>query len=319
MDSFKQPNPMSLEGDPGKGWKKFKANFELFSVASGLDAKTTKIQAAALLHCIGEDVREIVETIVMTDTEKTDITLLKRKLEEYFVPKSNPSVESHKFNTRTQGAGEDMDSFVADLRRLAANCEFGALKEQLIKDRIVCGVRDSKVRDRLLREKDLNLTKAIDICRAAEQADLQIKQLCEGTTKLDVHGVKQQSNETKKAGKKTKPNVNQGVRHKKRGGMQTNGQRDYREASQRNDCHRCGYKHGYKCPAWGKTCMKCKKVNHFAKALLLGLRSINRPYVIKGLQLQMFLQGLRNVARDQRRFVDENRFSQMLSSNPFLQ
>ncbi|XP_024874017.1 uncharacterized protein K02A2.6-like [Temnothorax curvispinosus] len=157
---------MSLEGDPGKGWKKFKANFELFSVASGLDAKTTKIQAAALLHCIGEDVREIVETIVMTDAEKTDIT-------------------------------------------------------------------------------------------AAEQADLQIKQLCEGTMKLDVHGVKQQSNETKKAGKKTKPNVNQGVRHKKRGGMQTNGQRDYREASQqRNDCHRCGYKHGYKCPAWGKTCMK---------------------------------------------------------------
>lgn len=30
----------------------------------------------------------------------------------------------------------------------------------------------------------------------------------------------------------------------------------------------------------------------FLQALLPGLRSINRPYVIKGLQLQMFLQGL---------------------------
>ncbi|XP_067205331.1 uncharacterized protein [Linepithema humile] len=47
----------------------------------------------------------------------------------------------------------------------------------------------------------------------------------------------------------------------------------------------------------------------FLQALLPGLRSINRPYVIKGLQLQMFLQGLRNVARDQRRFVDENSFT----------
>lgn len=47
----------------------------------------------------------------------------------------------------------------------------------------------------------------------------------------------------------------------------------------------------------------------FLQALLSGLRSINRPYVLKGLQLQKFLQGLRNVARDQRRFVDENSFT----------
>lgn len=77
------------------------------------------------------------------------------------------------------------------LQRSAANCEFGALKEQLIKDRIVCGIRDSKVRDRLLRERYLNLTKAIEICRAAEQADLQMKQLSGGITKLEVHAVKQ--------------------------------------------------------------------------------------------------------------------------------
>lgn len=48
----------------------------------------------------------------------------------------------------------------------------------------------SRVRDRLLREKDLNLTKAIEICKAAELAERQIKQLCEGAMKLDVHGVK---------------------------------------------------------------------------------------------------------------------------------
>lgn len=106
MDSFKQPNEMSIEGDPGRGWKKFKVNFELFSIASGLETKTPQIQAAAMLHCIGEDVREIIETMTLTMAEKTDITILKQKLEEYFVPKSNPSVESHKFNTRIQGTGE---------------------------------------------------------------------------------------------------------------------------------------------------------------------------------------------------------------------
>lgn len=100
---------------------------------------------------------------------------------------------------------------MADLRRLAANCEFGTLKEQLIKDRIVCGIRDSKVRNRLLREKDLNLAKAIEISRAAEQAEHQIKQLCGGNTKLEVHTVKQHSNELRKASKQPKHSKNRGI------------------------------------------------------------------------------------------------------------
>lgn len=44
----------------------------------------------------------------------------------------------------------------------------------------------------------------------------------------------------------------------------------------------------------------------FPEPLLLGLRSVNRPYVIKGPQLHAFLQGLRIVATNQRRFSDEN-------------
>ncbi|OXU16519.1 hypothetical protein TSAR_008926 [Trichomalopsis sarcophagae] len=40
--------------------------------------------------------------------------------------------------------------------------------------------------------------------------------------------------------------------------------------------------------------------------LLLGLRFINRPYVIRGLELQIFLQALRDVARTMTRIDDEN-------------
>ncbi|XP_025264350.1 uncharacterized protein LOC112637886 [Camponotus floridanus] len=44
----------------------------------------------------------------------------------------------------------------------------------------------------------------------------------------------------------------------------------------------------------------------FLEPLLCGLQFINRPYVLKGPQLAIFLQGLRNVAVNKRRFVDEN-------------
>ncbi|KAK9721841.1 hypothetical protein QE152_g20006 [Popillia japonica] len=93
---------------------------------------------------------------------------------------SNPSVERHKFNTRIQRPDENFDTFLGELKKLEANCEFAQMKDELIKDRIVCGVLEAKIKNRLLREKDLDLTKAMEICRAAEQTEHQVRQLMNG-------------------------------------------------------------------------------------------------------------------------------------------
>jgi hypothetical protein len=55
-----------------------------------------------------------------------------------------------------------------DLRLKVKTCEYGTMADEMIKDRIVVGVQSDIVRGRLLREKDLNLSKAIDIGKAAE-------------------------------------------------------------------------------------------------------------------------------------------------------
>ncbi|KAK9700893.1 hypothetical protein QE152_g30930 [Popillia japonica] len=61
-----------------------------------------------------------------------------KKLDDYFIPKTNKSIERHRFNNRVQMPGEDFDSFIGDLRKLAKNCDFGGMKEELLTDRIVC-------------------------------------------------------------------------------------------------------------------------------------------------------------------------------------
>ena len=68
------------------------------------------------------------------------------------------------FNTRAQGATEGIDAYVKELRKLARNCEFEELHDSIIRDRIVCGIRSNEVRKRLLREKDLNLERAVEMC-----------------------------------------------------------------------------------------------------------------------------------------------------------
>ena len=48
----------------------------------------------------------------------------------------------HKFNNRSQEQTELINAYVNALRALTETCDFGALGDQLICDRIVCGVHD---------------------------------------------------------------------------------------------------------------------------------------------------------------------------------
>ena len=57
----------------------------------------------------------------------------------------------------------------------------------MIRDRIECGIRDDSVRRRLLREADLTLEKAIDVCRANEITSSQVKMLNE---EVEVHKIR---------------------------------------------------------------------------------------------------------------------------------
>lgn len=129
--------------------------------ANACNEKTPEVQTAVFLHCIGEEARVILETFEMTEAQRKDVKQIKQKFDDFFLPKKNVSVEIHKFNMRVQLPDESFDSFVKDWRQIVVNYEFITLRDELIKDRIVCGIYDHKVKDRLLRKPNLDLNKAI--------------------------------------------------------------------------------------------------------------------------------------------------------------
>ena len=59
------------------------------------------------------------------------------------------------FNQRNQKEGERIDNFVSELKRLSVTCEFGALTDSFIRDRIVGGVLSDALRGKLLKKADL--------------------------------------------------------------------------------------------------------------------------------------------------------------------
>ena len=91
--------------------------------------------------------------------------------------------------------GHSTRSLLTDLRNKAKTCEFGALRDTLIRDRIVCGIDSNTVRERLLRNTDLGLEDAIAAVRAAESSKIQLQKLNVPDRQVDALG-KRQQNET---------------------------------------------------------------------------------------------------------------------------
>ena len=80
--------------------------------------------------------------------------------------------ERFKFYERAQLPGERVNDFIAALRTLALKCEFAAFLEEAIRDKLVYGTSNSRIRKRLLVERDLTLKKAIEIANALEVVEI---------------------------------------------------------------------------------------------------------------------------------------------------
>ncbi|GFO22430.1 polyprotein [Plakobranchus ocellatus] len=170
---------LHLEGNIAENWRKW------YLEASELDKKPKKQQKAILLHTKGPDTLELINTFTFSEEEGIDdISVIMQKFEEHCKPKGNLIYDRHQFLTKQQQEGESFDQFVTELKRLSADCEFRELKDSLIRDRFVCGIHSAQLKERMLRDSDVTLVKAITLGRAEENAKQQLAEMRE--TKVEA-------------------------------------------------------------------------------------------------------------------------------------
>jgi len=71
--------------------------------------------------------------------------------------------ERAKFNNRLQEQGEPVAEFITELHNLAEKCVYGSLKEELIRDRIVVGILDKKLSEKLQLDENPILSVFIEM------------------------------------------------------------------------------------------------------------------------------------------------------------
>ena len=180
---------------------------------------------------------------------KNKIEPVLQQFVEYCQPRKNIPFERYRFNKRAQEAGESYDQYKTALRKLAEGCEFDTITpEEILHDRLIFGIRDAKVRERLLRESQLTLKKTDEICRASESTAAQMKEVSEGDT------------------------VNSVSFRNKFGRRPRGGNKGDTDESTKA-CGNCGRIHDpNNCFARGKTCNNCGRRNHFAALCRSGKR-----------------------------------------------
>ncbi|KAG7459264.1 hypothetical protein JOB18_021102 [Solea senegalensis] len=73
---------------------------------------------------------------------------LVKLLKDHYNHKPSEIVQRYRFNSRARKPGESVMEYVAVLRKLAQDCNYGERLSEMLRDRLVCGISDDRIESR---------------------------------------------------------------------------------------------------------------------------------------------------------------------------
>lgn len=173
MATFQIAPPEKFDFSQPDEWPKWLRRFERFRVASGVSANEEENQVNMLVYSMGERADDILHTFNLSVENKKKYDPVIEKFNAYFVKKRNTIFERAKFNQRIQESGKSVDSFITDLYSLVEHCSYGILQDEMVRDRIVVGLQNAKLSEKLQLDPALTLEKAVNEARQSEAVKKQ--------------------------------------------------------------------------------------------------------------------------------------------------
>ena len=240
-------------------WNIFLALSTIDSVLPEADRPLYK--ANTLLSCLSTSSLQTVLSMGLTDANLKDHEEIIKRLRERCNAGRNCHVWRQKFASHKQRADQSVDDWLCELRDLARKSDFGsdccaACEPTRILGQVVYGVHDPNVRVELLKQgAALTLDQALTIVRTAEATSRQAANItCSDTTPIQqVHRSAHKRGKGFGGPPKSRPPATSD--RKPSSHVATPG------------CFGCGALKRCEpgnCPALGKKCNKCGKLNHFA-------------------------------------------------------
>ena len=166
-------------------------------------------------------------------------------MKNHLQPRPSVIVERFTFHSRNRKEGETVAVYVAELKKFSEHCGFGDTLNDMLRDRLVCGINDGGIQRRLLSEPELTYKKALDLAQAMEAAERNV---------LDLKGSKVDTEKLYLV--KDTVSKNQGI-----------------------SCYRCGGNHrAAECHFKDLICHSCGKQGHIARVAEARLSGRNHHF-----------------------------------------
>ena len=206
-------------------------------------------QRSILLSVCGAKTYKLIRNLVAPDKpDSKTFKELAELVQNHRNPKPSEIVQRFKFNSRFRKEGESVATYVAELRQLTEHCNFGGVLEDMLRDRLVCGINDDRIQRRLLSETTLNFKKAYEMAVGMETAAKNARDIQQGSMTL----------EERQTPSGQQHNVNKVNEHMKR---QQSG-----DTPKGIECYRCGGRHkSDECKFKEEECYFCHKKGHIAR------------------------------------------------------
>ncbi|GFU21599.1 transposon Tf2-12 polyprotein, partial [Nephila pilipes] len=201
-----------------------------------------KTKTALFRHLCGEELKKQLRAFDLKPNDGCEGVTLQQVLQEfdkYFLDYQNEIFASFKFLEIKQEQGEKFTDYYSRLRNAVVECNYGESQDRMLRDKIIQGLLDKALQERLIREtskKAKTLQEIVSECKTAENSKVQASVMNE---KLSVNALKNFRNYRNQSKNNQKNEVN---------------------------CKQCGKIHEKKkCPAYGTKCRNCDGRNHWAK------------------------------------------------------
>ena len=106
--------------------------------------------------------------MTITEDERKSLEAIKKHLKAYCKDKKNITLIRFNFNQTQQMENQTFDAYLTELRHKVRHCEYAQLEDSLLVDRIIAGIRNDDVRQKLLQTEDLTLQRCVELCRLSE-------------------------------------------------------------------------------------------------------------------------------------------------------
>ena len=156
-------------------WDQYIERMENYFVANGIrqEEKKRSLLLAVISPANYRLLRSLVSPQKPSDKLYDEVVAV---MKAHHCPKPSVIVQRFRFHNRFRQPGESVSTYISELRALSEHCGFGLCLDDMLRDRLVCGVKDDAIQRKLLAETDLTLQKASAIAISMETAskDAQI-------------------------------------------------------------------------------------------------------------------------------------------------